>query len=696
MRDIELELVSVGEILSGKSLLIPAYQRRYSWKDNQRETLIRDIYQHLIADKKLIDRYFCGSIILEKLDDDRYGVADGQQRVTTIIILLKALLTFDDVASSEFADNISSTIYRAKNGFLSFADNKQDREFKRCLSLNNTAELKSNFDIAYKQMLSIFREFPDGHRVAFASQIIQSTTFALTIAPMHSGLMLFERANNRGLSLSLTDKVKSIVLNTASDVIGVSRGWESFLTYCQSTDRSSCHHLLNYLWIRSSDGERITAGLAIDAFQKHIRNSSDELVLDLENYAEYASNLELCLNPNIRLTCRNFRHLHCLKKQHQIRAVMTAARTMSEKDQRLFLGDLEKTAMVIALTSPLPADVTQILGKVIVSLQLTQQYSDVSSILRRYRNSLAYEFDDCVRHKIIVSAMNNVRALLYYLEAYLQQESGSSVLAADDMGGTIEHILPQSKRIESRTVDLIGNLTLLDQTINSHIGDANFADKTDAYQHQKFLLTQSLVRDFQVASRNEILRPILYRAGGTWQESDIIARGKMLSELSAKVFDFDYQAAADRVDLYQSKIEIPQANNLKSVYHTLISIAAGNSTLQEIYEFHKAMLDKDITDRETGYTITALEILELVDKEKSELGSTVMLSPTGLLATQLEYADFVKAYVAPNPVLISLSQMSREDCIAFIAVNAGLQGSTLARRYSCLRTWFIECGLIDS
>jgi hypothetical protein len=692
MTDIALELVSVGELLTGKNLVIPGYQRRYSWLDAQRATLIQDIYQHQISDQKIIDRYFCGSIILEILDEKKYGVADGQQRITTMIILLKALLTFREVAESDIADIITAILYRAKNGLLTFVDSKQDKEFKRCLSLDDISNVKSNFDIAYKQMLGKLQQFHEGQLFAFASHIIHFTTFAVTIAPMYSGLLLFERANNRGLALSLTDRCKSIVLNKANDEVAVSRSWEQFLTYCQATDRSSDHHLLSYLWLSSSDGERVTAKSAIEAFQGLIKDSSDELVFDLENHAEYANNLELCLIPYVKLTCRNFRYLNCLRKQHQVRAVMAAARKMPESIQRQFLAELEKTAMVIALTSPLPGTVTAMLKEVLISIQDTKQYSDTASILRKYRSSLAYSMDDCIRHNIVVSSMNNVRALLYYLEAYLQQNNGSTVLAAEDMGGTIEHILPQSKRDYNPAVDLTGNLTLLDQTINSHIGDADFKYKTDAYQHQKFLLTQSLVRDFQVASRNEKLRPEVYKAGETWDSRDIIARGKMLSKLASKVFDYDYESAADRSDPYHSKIDIPQADNLRSVYNTLLSVLAGNSTTLEIYEFHKAMLDKDIDTRLTRYTINALELLDLVNRDKSELGDIITLSSNGEKAAQLEYVDFVKEYVATNPVLISLSKMTRDECIAFITAHSTVEASTLVRRYGCLRAWFKECG----
>lgn len=69
---------------------IPAYQRPYAWTEEQTETLFDDLYDFYRTE--LNDNYFLGSIVLIKDDDKPHAdVIDGQQRLTTLTILIAAI-----------------------------------------------------------------------------------------------------------------------------------------------------------------------------------------------------------------------------------------------------------------------------------------------------------------------------------------------------------------------------------------------------------------------------------------------------------------------------------------------------------------------------------------------------------------------------------------------------------------------------
>lgn len=686
MKEIRVELKTLFQILSEKPLSVPNYQRRYSWNIAQRETLIKDIFEHYKSENKIIDSYFCGSLILEFSTSKYLHISDGQQRLTTFLIILKSLLQFEEVETSSVSAELVSILGAAKEGLFRFSDTKQDDEFQECLS-DRSNGLTSNFDIAYHQITKILEAMPSCDYAEFALHLLHLTNFSVTFAPSNSGLFLFERSNNRGLPLSLTDKCKSIVFNYASDIEVVSRRWENFLSDCQETDRTSDIHILNYLW--SVDGTRVTATTGLDLFRSLISvNKSDELVRDLENYANYTSKIYKGYVTGAEVVCRNFRHLDCLKKQYQVRAVMSATRNLDKASQVKILEELEKTAMAIAIASPLPSEVTHRLSEVMVCL-IENRLSDCCEILRNYRSSLAYEIDDFIRYTTSSKSIQVARGLLYFLEAYLQKIATGQQLSADALNGTIEHILPQSKRtLSTPEVDLIGNLTLLEQSINSHIGNSSFDERREVYKIQNYLLTQSLIIDYPVATRNEILRPLLYKADNQWKKKDIHKRGKMMSMLASKVLDYDYVEAADRTVVVQEKFDVPQANNLNNVFATLIAVAAGNTTTNEIYEFHKTRIDQEIKPRETGYCLQALEILELIDQEEE-----ITLTAHGKEAAGLEYEDFVSDVVAQHPLIITLSQMTESECIDFIARHSNIGAATRERRYQCLQHWFKECNL---
>ena len=80
---------------------IPVYQRNYEWSDEQCRKLFSDIVEAHRQDKL----HFCGSIVFAKLKEEHnisyYVVIDGQQRITTIYLLIKALMDSADSPSDK-------------------------------------------------------------------------------------------------------------------------------------------------------------------------------------------------------------------------------------------------------------------------------------------------------------------------------------------------------------------------------------------------------------------------------------------------------------------------------------------------------------------------------------------------------------------------------------------------------------------
>ena len=93
-KNIEPSLKKVGEYLKlGKSTIfeIPAYQRAYSWGIENCDKLWQDVIDYM--DNQGDECYFFGTVIINcRDDDDVYSLIDGQQRTTTFLLLLKALL----------------------------------------------------------------------------------------------------------------------------------------------------------------------------------------------------------------------------------------------------------------------------------------------------------------------------------------------------------------------------------------------------------------------------------------------------------------------------------------------------------------------------------------------------------------------------------------------------------------------------
>lgn len=80
----ELKITKLKDLFT-INLTLPSYQRPYSWSVKSTNTLFIDTYE---AFKNGINEYRLGSIILHKENPKKYNIVDGQQRLTTLSILL--------------------------------------------------------------------------------------------------------------------------------------------------------------------------------------------------------------------------------------------------------------------------------------------------------------------------------------------------------------------------------------------------------------------------------------------------------------------------------------------------------------------------------------------------------------------------------------------------------------------------------
>ena len=90
---------SIKKMLQGNKIFVPTYQRAYSWETpskkhtfkTQTDTFINDLEDYLKSSTTV--NYYFGHFLFEEKPNDTYGIIDGQQRLTTIVIFLSALFT---------------------------------------------------------------------------------------------------------------------------------------------------------------------------------------------------------------------------------------------------------------------------------------------------------------------------------------------------------------------------------------------------------------------------------------------------------------------------------------------------------------------------------------------------------------------------------------------------------------------------
>ena len=102
---IEASDLDISKLLKMGLIVIPRFQRPYSWRADS----IREFWNDITGSEDT--GYFIGSMVIYSMKQDRFGVVDGQQRLTTITILLCAIRDhFADLGEDELAQGVHNYI----------------------------------------------------------------------------------------------------------------------------------------------------------------------------------------------------------------------------------------------------------------------------------------------------------------------------------------------------------------------------------------------------------------------------------------------------------------------------------------------------------------------------------------------------------------------------------------------------------
>ncbi|TVP65730.1 MAG: DUF262 domain-containing protein [Nodularia sp. (in: Bacteria)] len=211
---------------------IPLYQRPYAWTTEQAGELLEDLITSLGDDQEKIDEinpYFLGSIVLIKGDKPDAQVVDGQQRLTTLTILLAALrMSFPKKDAYKLTkylyqeENLceeNSNIYRLtlrERDAQFFKENIQDEGGISKINELITVKLSdSRKNLIQNAILFIERlqDFTEPQLLRFTQFIIKRCFLVVVSTPdIDSAYRIFSVLNNRGMDLSHADIFKAEII----------------------------------------------------------------------------------------------------------------------------------------------------------------------------------------------------------------------------------------------------------------------------------------------------------------------------------------------------------------------------------------------------------------------------------------------------------------------------------------------------
>lgn len=234
MSKLNIDQSSIKKLFEDKKsdFLIPDYQRPYAWTDVECQTLWDDIFEFAFPGDDVSkfnsdEEYYLGPIVTFKNDDGKKEIIDGQQRLTTLMLLLRAFYSkfgnMKDEKSLQTKDIISKCIWKTdefgkpdmdelKIDSEVATDNDKD-EFLKILKTGNADNLKSKYAENYRFFQKKINEFLDAYPSYFAFLPIRILNNCILLPieaeDQNTALRIFSTLNDRGKPLSDADIFKA-------------------------------------------------------------------------------------------------------------------------------------------------------------------------------------------------------------------------------------------------------------------------------------------------------------------------------------------------------------------------------------------------------------------------------------------------------------------------------------------------------
>ncbi|HAS79947.1 MAG TPA: DUF262 domain-containing protein, partial [Fusobacteriaceae bacterium] len=225
------ESKTIEELFGDKSSYykMPVYQRPYTWEEEHVDDLWTDIYtafENNQDDSDLDKNYFLGSVILTPNDDGIFNIIDGQQRMTTLIILFCVLrdrlkeeknIDFKEIEIEDIEESIIKrkkirvTLNTHMKNQVEFQENilKQVKYPKKFTKKDAMENKYMNTAIIFKKKIDELMDsnFPIGNFLDYLFKNVRIIT--ITCSSQNFAIKLFQTLNARGMDLSPADLIKS-------------------------------------------------------------------------------------------------------------------------------------------------------------------------------------------------------------------------------------------------------------------------------------------------------------------------------------------------------------------------------------------------------------------------------------------------------------------------------------------------------
>ena len=550
---------------SQKQFIIPVYQRAYSWERKEWDIFLTDLKEQIEGD----NNYFFGNILLETIKKDKeYEVIDGQQRLTTLIIFIRALINVleERIKQRENIDiDLASkhSIYLKQKGNIKLRTIDYDKACFDSLIIENNKDFNVN-SVSQKRIKNAKRFFVEELSKEKTESILkifekleETELTTIELKGKKDSALMFELQNNRGKDLTNMEKLKSYFMyqmyvyspsdETETNIEYISNIFKQIYLIIKDLKDIDEDSILIYHCYAYIKGYAYRTILDIkETFKKSTKDKVEWIKNFIDELHNSFSNLK-------KFEQTNLQYANDLKKLK----IPAFVYPFIVKGYKYFGDSNEKLNHLF-----------NILEILVFRYQLINSRADINSrlndILKKFNGNLdklaqdlknkmneSWYWGDQRVKDFLNGWMYENRALHYLLWKYEEhiQAKGYAIKILELVNEQIEHISPQTPTdgsplasgyeinndgvydddFKNSYLNCLGNLMLISGSHNSSIGNKPFKDKLNSYLKNPLLNQQAEIKDF---IGGDIVNP-------KWTKQSIIKRKDEIVNFAIKKWDFD-------------------------------------------------------------------------------------------------------------------------------------------------------------
>ncbi|WRF16991.1 DUF262 domain-containing protein [Helicobacter pylori] len=503
---------------------IPIYQRPYQWTEENCEKLLDDLFEDYEEDRE--SDYFCGSLVLVKSDPhsktEIYDIVDGQQRLSTFILLAKVLADlYNDCLDPKNLEHLQEGwkdrhTERKRLSFNTIGSNAED-DFAYALEHFNDSQASKNKNNEnnYLKNAICLKNYLEKKEIKninnFIDWLYSNVKFITIICPnIDKALRIFNVLNARGLPLNATDIFKGELLKELAkeeDQKKLVSRWNALNQKCSDNDLTMETLFSQYLVYLESKTSREKMEKRLVTWFKNLNKTPLEYLKGVEDfYNAYCEVLEMKDRHACLLSYKDDNYLHvilCASILHHY----------SDQDIETLKELLVKFYYQDWVAGQTKTTRSQTCCNIINALKEKKSVESIASIVKKYfkDKNITQRFKENLQDNNLYtkfyfdgnSAKKNswLKPVLILVEYFVSDDPKPKRIQMDK-NLHVEHILPQqpgsssqwAKDFSEEERELythsLANLTLLGGKKNSQASNLDFKEKKKIYMGEEIRLNK--------------------------------------------------------------------------------------------------------------------------------------------------------------------------------------------------------------